>query len=124
MQSKRFLAGFLAAALAAPALWAAGTMLPSGKYTAQLTPAVNEKSADTIEKQLDQIQEINAIDVKPKDSTLHFTVKDNAQVDWARITNAVKAAAPTTAVGQPMQEAASSSATGTGATGTPPRSGY
>ncbi len=83
------------------------SQLTGGEYMATLTPAVTEETADRIETHLKTIQELTMIDVKPKDSTVHFTVKDNAQVDYAMIKDAVKKAAPNTKVSDPAQEPAS-----------------
>lgn len=80
------------------------SQLTAGEYMATLTPSVTEDTADRIEAQLKTIEELTMIDVKPKDSTVHFTVKDNAQVDYAMIKDAVKKAAPHTKVGDPAQE--------------------
>jgi len=101
---------------------AAGTQLSPGKYVATLTPRVDEKTADKIEKQLGQIQEIGSIDVKPRDSSLHFTVKDKAQADLTRIDDAVKTAAPGTAVTEPVMESASSTPGGPAAETSPTHS--
>src|SRR5882724_10390477 len=85
--TKPLLLSLMGIALSAAGLSAMGTPLLAGKYISTISPSVSEKQADKIEKQLGQIQEIQSIDVKPKDSTVHFTVKDNATVDVARIDN-------------------------------------
>jgi hypothetical protein len=84
--------------------WALTAQLTPGKYVSTLSPSVDEQSADKIEKQLKQIQEIRAIDVKPRDSSLHFTVKNNSQVDLASITHAIMNAAPGVSVSEPVLE--------------------
>jgi hypothetical protein len=124
MNLKPLFLTLLGITLASTGLSAAGTQLSAGKYMSILSPSVDEKQADKIEKQLGKIQEIGSIDVKPKDSTLHFTVKDNAQLELARVTNAVKVAVPGTAVGEPTSEPIPGTSGTTGTSPLPPTGGY
>lgn len=124
MNAKPVLLSIIGVALATTGLSAAGTQLSAGKYMCTLSPSVSEQQADKIEKQLGKIQEIRSIDVKPKDSTLHFTVKDKATVDLARINDAVEAAAAGTSVGEPTAEPTSSPSGATGTSPMPPAGGY
>jgi hypothetical protein len=80
--------------------------LSGGKYVATLTPAVDERTADRIETQLKTIGELSMIDVKPRDSTVHFTVKDNSVVEYGRVKDAIKKAAPKVDVSDPAMEPA------------------
>jgi hypothetical protein len=76
--------------------------LSGGRYMATLSPSVDEQTADRIEKRLGKIREISMNDVKPEDSSLHFTVKDDRTVDVSRIKDAIKAAAPNVTIGEPV----------------------
>jgi hypothetical protein len=66
-------------------------VLNAGRYVSTISPAVNEAAADRIESQINQLQEISSNDVKTADSSLHFTVKKNAQLDVSKLREAVKA---------------------------------
>ncbi len=86
--------------VAVPAL--AGTLLPPGNYMSTLSPTFDETTAGKFESELSKIGEIQSIDAKPDTSTLHFTVKDNVQVDAGRIADAVKSIVAGTMVTEPI----------------------
>ncbi len=91
-------------ALSANILSAAPKQIAAGQYVVVLTPNVDETGADLIEQQVGQLTELKAIDVKPKDSRLYFTVKDNVLVDVPRIEATVRQAVPGTTMSEPIPE--------------------
>src|SRR4051812_22585422 len=93
MKTKWIVMSLTVGALAVSPLWAAPS-LNSGSYQAQINPAVDSQTATNLGKALDGIQEIDHIAVDPSGGAVRFHVKDNQSVDYARIQNAVQAAAP------------------------------
>src|SRR5438105_2414457 len=72
----------------------AASTLSEGKYFTKLSPAVESETAERLKKQLNQIEELKAIRVDSKDSTVHFTIKPNAEVTLLRLRDHIAKAAP------------------------------
>lgn len=84
--------------------WAGADMLSPGNYMATLTPAIDANQADAIALQLQQMDALRAVEVKPTDSTVLFTVKNKQPVDLSTIQKAVSTAAPGESMSNPAAE--------------------
>ncbi len=68
--------------------------LAAGNYAASLWPSIDAATARQIVTELKKIPEIDSVQVDPKDSTVHFTVKKGKELDFVRVSDAVKKASP------------------------------
>ncbi len=112
MKSKNLLVAIALASLTGTSLFAA-TRLTAGKYQASITPAMDSKTADQIEKSLESIQGLTSADVSTKNQSLSFKVEEGQSIDLAQLRDAVKAVAPDAQLGQPQLKDADKSTRGT-----------
>lgn len=68
----------------------ASNLLSSGKYMVNVAPPFNADVASHIQETIAKVPGIDSVTVKPGDSAIHFTVKENTQVDPSRLRDALE----------------------------------
>jgi len=80
------------------------TSLPAGTYKAMLSPAVEEPTANKIEKELTKIKGLGSVDVTTADSSVRFTVKPEGQIDVAKLQSAIYKVSRVHTISEPVME--------------------
>jgi hypothetical protein len=96
--------GLLAAAARAEGPAAVRAGLSAGKYVAAITPDIDEEQALIIQTRLSHMDGLRAVHVKSGTSLAHFTIKEGVRIDPYQVRSAVKAAVPSSYMGNPGPE--------------------
>ncbi len=76
--------------------------IKAGRYTVTVAPSFNGEMGKELEEKLKGVPSLSSIKADSKDSSLHFTVKENEQVKVSDIARVVKNAANGAVISTPV----------------------
>jgi len=93
-----------------PLLWAADTMrkdspsIAPGRYMASIMPGINGDMAKRLEDSVGKVEGVEKVEAHSADSSIHFTIKNDAKVPVTTIQKAVAKVDPDGVMTAPVLE--------------------